>query len=119
MRLKTALFTNALVIFTLVSFAPSASDAQFFGKKSEPKSEGVTNNESPESFADLAEVLLPSVVNISSTQKVQSRENLPEMPELPPGSPFEDFFEEFFNRRGGGNGRGMPQIPPPLLGQDL
>ena len=31
------------------------------------------------------------------------------MPQLPPGSPFEEFFEEFFkNRRGGKNGEGAP-----------
>ena len=53
----------------------------------------------PESFADLAERLLPAVVNISTTQKIEGREN-PTMPKLPPGSPFEDFFKEFFDRNG-------------------
>jgi serine protease Do len=53
----------------------------------------------PESFANLAEVLLPSVVNISTTQTVQGREG-PSMPQLPPGSPFEDFFKEFLDRNG-------------------
>ncbi|HEC90327.1 MAG TPA: DegQ family serine endoprotease [Alphaproteobacteria bacterium] len=50
----------------------------------------------PDSFADLAERLLPSVVNISTTQVIKGRD-LPEMPKLPPGSPFEDFFKEFFD----------------------
>ncbi len=50
----------------------------------------------PASFADLAERLLPSVVNISTTQVIKGRD-LPEMPKLPPGSPFEDFFKEFFD----------------------
>lgn len=59
----------------------------------------------PESFADLAEKLLPSVVNISTTQVIESRGF--EMPQLPPGSPFEDFFKEFFDR-GQPNG-GKPQ----------
>ena len=59
----------------------------------------------PESFADLAEKLLPSVVNISTTQVIESRGF--EMPQLPPGSPFEDFFKEFFER-GQPNG-GKPQ----------
>ena len=53
----------------------------------------------PESFADLAEKLLPSVVNISTTQTVEGRER-PNMPQVPPGSPFEDFFKEFFDRNG-------------------
>ncbi|MCG8507631.1 MAG: DegQ family serine endoprotease, partial [Rhodospirillales bacterium] len=52
----------------------------------------------PESFADLADQLLPSVVNISTTQTVQGRSG-PEFPQLPPGSPFEEFFKEFFERQ--------------------
>ncbi|MBC8241845.1 MAG: Do family serine endopeptidase [Alphaproteobacteria bacterium] len=51
----------------------------------------------PESFADLAEQLLPKVVNISTTMIVEGRD-VPEMPQLPPGSPFEDFFKDFFER---------------------
>lgn len=53
----------------------------------------------PDSFADLAERLLPSVVNISTTQTVEAGK-APELPQLPPGSPFEDFFKEFFDRNG-------------------
>ncbi len=66
----------------------------------------------PVSFADLAERLLPSVVNISSTQKVPDVEDIPDMPQFPPGSPFQDFFEEFMNRRG----QGMPFAPPSMMG---
>ena len=51
----------------------------------------------PDGFADLAEKLLPSVVNISTTQVVEGRGGV-ELPQLPPGSPFEDFFKEFFDR---------------------
>lgn len=62
----------------------------------------------PASFADLADTLLPAVVNISSTQKVEAptAENTPEMPQFPPGSPFEDFFQEFMDKRGGGGNGG-------------
>ena len=52
----------------------------------------------PESFANLAQKLLPSVVNISTTQVIESRAG-PELPQFPPGSPFEEFFKEFFDRR--------------------
>ena len=48
----------------------------------------------PESFADLAERLMPSVVNISTTQTVVTNIN-PFPFEFPPGSPFEDMFKEF------------------------
>jgi serine protease Do len=51
----------------------------------------------PESFADLAQTLLPSVVNISTTQVMEGKGGI-EVPVLPPGSPFEDFFKEFLER---------------------
>jgi serine protease Do len=57
----------------------------------------------PESFADLAEQVTGAVVNISASTTVETRGRT--MPQLPPGTPFEDLFEEFFNRRGqGGQG---------------
>jgi serine protease Do len=53
-----------------------------------------TKAETPSSFADLAEKLMPSVVNISTTQTVVTRQN--QFPfEFPPGSPFEDMFKDF------------------------
>lgn len=53
----------------------------------------------PESFANLAETLLPSVVNISSTQVIQGQgQPGVELPQLPPGSPFEDLFRDFLER---------------------
>ncbi len=48
----------------------------------------------PDSFADLAEKLMPSVVNISSTQTIKTTSN-PFPFQFPPGSPFEDMFKEF------------------------
>jgi len=60
----------------------------------------------PEGFADLAAQLLPSVVNISTTQVVKSRAGAgkergaaPDQPQVPPGSPFEEFFKDFFDRQ--------------------
>ena len=48
----------------------------------------------PESFADLAEKLMPSVVNISTTTIITTQNN-PFPFQFPPGSPFEDMFKEF------------------------
>ena len=48
----------------------------------------------PASFADLAEKLMPSVVNIASTQTIKTTSN-PLPFQFPPGSPFEDMFKEF------------------------
>ncbi len=48
----------------------------------------------PESFADLAEKLMPSVVNISTTQTVRTTTN--QFPfQFPPGSPFGEMFKDF------------------------
>ena len=49
----------------------------------------------PESFADLAERLMPSVVNIATTQTVVTNSNPFPGFKFPPGSPFEDMFKEF------------------------
>ena len=55
-------------------------------------------HEEPASYADLAERLMPSVVNISTTQTTEGP--MTEMtPQFPPGSPFEDLFRDFFERR--------------------
>jgi serine protease Do len=57
----------------------------------------------PASVADLAEDLLGAVVNISTSQHAKGSDSpdaVP-MPQLPEGSPFQDFFEEFFKNREG------------------
>ena len=51
-------------------------------------------SQGPNSFADLAEKLLPSVVNISATKIIETRANSFNF-NVPPGSPFEDLFKEF------------------------
>ena len=54
----------------------------------------VSSKQVPASFADLAEKLMPSVVNISTTTTVVTNTN-PFPFQFPPGSPFEDMFKEF------------------------
>jgi serine protease Do len=56
----------------------------------------------PDNVADVAERVLAAVVNISTSQNVNPSQGVP-MPQLPPGSPFEDFFEEFFKNRKDGD----------------
>ena len=48
----------------------------------------------PDSFADLAERLMPSVVNISTTQTIKTTAN-PFPFQFPPGSPFEEMFKDY------------------------
>ena len=76
--------TAALALVVLVVLAPAA------GARS-----------APDSFADIVEKLLPAVVNISTSQIVKKNNNRRglEIPQFPPGSPFEEFFREFFDRR--------------------
>ena len=50
----------------------------------------------PDSFADLVEELIPSVVSIASTTIVKNQNNQP-MPKFPEGSPFDDFFKDYFD----------------------
>ena len=57
----------------------------------------VNSKTAPSSFADLAEKLMPSVVNISTTQTIKTSSN-PFPFQFPPGSPFEDMFKEFNNK---------------------
>ncbi len=52
----------------------------------------------PDSFADLAEQLMPSVVNISTTQTVKTANN-PFPFKFPPGSPFGEMFKDFENQQ--------------------
>lgn len=62
----------------------------------------------PSSFADLADELLPTVVNISSTQKMEEPRRMPRRQQnpfqFPEGHPFEDFFDDFFHHQ-------FPPIP--------
>ena len=67
-----------LIVFFTISFA-----SQVFAK------------DVPASFADLAERLMPSVVNISTTTTVITNTNPFPGFQFPPGSPFEDMFKEF------------------------
>lgn len=65
----------------------------------------------PTTFADVAERQIPTVVNISTTQEMRAPDEPPEipgMPDLPPGSPFEEFFREFWGQQRG------EQAPRPI-----
>jgi serine protease Do len=83
----------------------------------------------PDNIADVAEAVIDAVVNISTSQTVtaggpgrtgpESRPGPSPSPgpegrqgQLPPGSPFEEFFDEFFkNRRGQGDPKGGDRSP--------
>ena len=75
---------------------------------------GSADARGPDGIADVAERVIDAVVNISTSQTVEAKGgpnsgDRGAMPQVPPGSPFEEFFDDFFkNRRGGpgGNSKG-------------
>ena len=71
-KIKISIFAFVISIFSISSYS----------------------KEVPKSFADLAERLMPSVVNISTTTTITTQAN-PFPFQFPPGSPFEDMFKEF------------------------
>src|SRR6266403_56663 len=64
----------------------------------------------PDGIADIAEKVIDAVVNSSTSQTVEAKagggEGRGAMPQLPPGSPFEEFFDDFFKNHRGGGGPG-------------
>src|SRR4051812_35480359 len=81
-RLRRTIFATCAAAALGLSLSPTASFAR-----------------GPDHIADGAEPVIEAVVNIPTSQPVEARN--PPMPQLPPGSPFEEFFDEFFkNRRG-------------------
>lgn len=89
-RLRSMLLAATAVM--ALTGAPHAAVAQMRG---------------PEIIADVAAQVIDSVVNISATTTSTDQRTVP-MPQLPPGSPFQDFFDEFF-KNGPGGGEGGPQ----------
>ncbi len=98
----TRLFCVAAVVFAL-SILP--------GVNAYPAAPGL---QGPSTFADLAETVKDTVVNISTTQVI--KEN-PMQPFMGPNSPFRDFFgDEFFKRYFGGEGGPQGQMKTHALG---
>ncbi len=89
---SAVLATGLALLVTTVSAPLSVAQAQ-----------GAPTQHGPESVADLAEGLLDAVVNISTSQNVKNDDQAV-MPQVPEGSPFQDFFDEFFKGGKGGEG---------------
>ena len=62
----------------------------------------------PDNIADVAEQVIDAVVNISTSQNVDP--HVAELPDLPPGSPMEKFFDQFFKHHHG-EGDNSDQAP--------
>lgn len=90
--LSTPCMGSAAVESSVKSEASSASQ----GNEKQPTEQKIDANEG---FSKIAEKIVPSVVNISTTQVVEGRQGVSSLPQMPPGSPFEDFFKEFFDHQ--------------------
>jgi serine protease Do len=72
----------------------------FLGLAFFPTPASALNQNGPTSVAPLAKRLSDAVVNIATSQTVKGPQGVP-LPRVPKGAPFEDFFDDFFNKRGG------------------
>ena len=61
----------------------------------------------PDAIADVAEQVIDAVVNVSTSENVDPHAD--ELPDLPPGSPMEKFFHQFFNNHHGDNSDDAPR----------
>ena len=103
------IFIGSLIVALFISpFMLEAKEAPASQKSQKSQNKPLSDNMPkvgmmhPNTFADLADRLLPAVVNISTKQIIEPPEaggrspNLPPQFQFPPGSPFEDFFKDFF-----------------------
>ena len=68
-----------------------------------PGSHEALAQQGPPSVAPIAEKLFDAVVNISTSQTLKGPQGVP-LPKVPKGSPFEEFFKDFFDKNGGTGG---------------
>ena len=92
-RRVSASIAAAGALAAVLAFAP-ASPA--LAQTAQPAPALTPQPYGPNSVAELAARLSPAVVNISTSQKVSGQQKSVPMPDLPPGSPFRDFFEDLF-----------------------
>ncbi len=95
MQRKTLLVASFLCLLSLPATAQEPS--------APPATSPPPTMAAPPSFEALSERLLPTVVNVATTSKIETETvegmpALPDLPPLPPGSPFEDFFRDFYDR---------------------
>ena len=60
---------------------------------------GIPTFDVSKGFSSIAERALPAVVNVATTQVIEGKDkNAMDVPRPAPGSPFEDFFKDFFDQ---------------------
>ncbi len=110
MRVHAGGFVGSCCRLLLPLIAVLSFSAALGGPCTEPAQAQAQARALPESFAELADKLVPAVVNISTTQALPEKsaeKKGPGTPELPPGSPLDDFF---FGGRDDGASAQRPRV---------
>ena len=100
---KSRFMTRALLGPALAAgflFAPATGSFSVLPSHAQAAQRG------PDSLADVVEQVLDAVVNISASTTVNEQQRSVQIPQLPPGSPFQEFFDEFFGPNGPNGGQG-------------
>ncbi|PSH69892.1 serine protease [Phyllobacterium brassicacearum] len=102
---------SATAAIALIAFAATSATPAFVTvARAQTQPVPVPNSEQPRaqgpaSVADLADGLIDAVVNISTSQTVKGQDGdsgpIP-MPKVPEGSPFQEFFDEYFGKQNPG-----------------
>ncbi len=106
--MRLAPFALAAAFALPLGLAPAIAPAQTVVPQVPPPG-------APSSFAPLAQRLLPAVVNIQVSQgggQPRAGRDAPDVPQAPPGSPFEEFFRDFLERNRPGPRGEQPGQPP-------
>ncbi|MBO1076252.1 DegQ family serine endoprotease [Roseomonas marmotae] len=110
MRLAPMMLAAAVAAAPLAAPLPVLAQAAAQAPSATPPAASRTSL--PGTFAPLVRGLLPAVVNVQTTQTIggarANRPDAPEMPQAPPGSPFEELFRDFLERQRPGQRPGQP-----------
>lgn len=105
----TSMTRSAVIGATAIALSMSGSVATLSPALAQAQPQPPVSH-GPASVADLAEGLLDAVVNISTSQNVRGTQRNVPPPNLPEGSPFQEFFDEFFNQPGEGGSTGPRRV---------
>ncbi|WP_179119528.1 DegQ family serine endoprotease [Ensifer adhaerens] len=93
--MSTRTKSRALSLGTTLSVLALAGALSFSGTALAQNTAILPPSNGPASVADLAAGLLDAVVNIATSQKVKNDDDAP-APQVPEGSPYQPYFDEFF-----------------------
>lgn len=97
---KTGLVRNTLLALSLTALALPLDVAFNQAVAQSTAAELHAKGKGPASVADLAEGLIDAVVNISTSQTIKGEgDGIVQVPDVPEGSPFQEFFDDYFKKK--------------------